>query len=302
MTKASLWALACVAAPLITLLPSVGASRAWSTAPCPEGNTHDEAPSLICEGLTEKQLCSQAAVDLTPSGGKEPCAATIDYAGKINTNASDPCYVPRPLGVGEYPPFDERVLYQDRVTQYAYFDSVQRECKQYKVNDKVGPGCAPFKTLHSCTYHCRDYSNSKLDEVETELEEEGVQIGKFLFHAIIMLYMCFGLALVCEDFFVAALEIIIDKLKLPPDVAGVPQRLSLSGSLKTFPDPCLCRSYLYGSRFFVTGANWCFAAFCAQLRSCTSYGGRNCSWQPWLYFSCLTPGTAVSLQTKPTHM
>ena len=32
--------------------------------------------------------------------------------------------------------------------------------------------------------------------------------------------MCFALALLCEDFFVAALDIIIIKMDLPPDVAG----------------------------------------------------------------------------------
>ena len=33
-------------------------------------------------------------------------------------------------------------------------------------------------------------------------------------------YVCYALALLCEDFFVHALDIIVEKLGLPPDVAG----------------------------------------------------------------------------------
>jgi hypothetical protein len=243
--------LACAAVSLLAVLPSVHASRAWTTEPCPDKGSNDEAPGLICEGLSEAQLCSQEGVELVETGNQK-CVATLDRAGRTNKNISSPCSVG---DVGEFPPFvPDRALQQDSVSQYAYFDSRRKECVQYAVNEKVGPGCAPFATLHSCTYHCRDYSENKLEEVEKELEEEGVEIGLFLFHTTIMLYMCFGLALVCEDFFVAALEIIIDKLKLPPDVAGasrVPWRCGYAAELTLAT--LSCRSDLYGSRIFISG-------------------------------------------------
>ena len=49
-----------------------------------------------------------------------------------------------------------------------------------------------------------------------------------------MVYMCFALALLCEDFFVSALEIIIEKLGLPPDVAGATFMAAGSSSPELF--------------------------------------------------------------------
>jgi Ca2+/Na+ antiporter len=57
-------------------------------------------------------------------------------------------------------------------------------------------------------------------EVEQTLFQDFSQWPTFLLHLFMMGYACFGLALVCEDFFVASLDIICEKMALPPDVAG----------------------------------------------------------------------------------
>eukprot|EP01045_Picozoa_sp_COSAG04_P006671 COSAG04_NODE_332_length_16554_cov_392.698590_14_plen_800_part_00 len=99
---------------------------------------------------------------------------------------------------------------------------------------RVPQGCAPFQTEGACTFACEEWDNSKLEELEEELEAEAKEWGLFLFHFFIMFYACLGLALVCEDFFVAALEIIIEKMKLPPDVAGATFMAAGSSSPELF--------------------------------------------------------------------
>ena len=86
----------------------------------------------------------------------------------------------------------------------------------------IDQGCVPFVSLASCTETCHEFEDTEeeITEALEELGEEGIHILEFLYHFAIMIYFCLGLALVCEDFFVASLEIIIEKLKLPPDVAG----------------------------------------------------------------------------------
>lgn len=44
--------------------------------------------------------------------------------------------------------------------------------------------------------------------------------GAILFHIVGILYMFYALALVCDEFFVPSLDVIADKLKITPDVAG----------------------------------------------------------------------------------
>ena len=57
------------------------------------------------------------------------------------------------------------------------------------------------------------------EEGETIFEDMGL-LPEFLEAFLITGYVCYALALLCEDFFVASLDIIVDKLGLPPDVAG----------------------------------------------------------------------------------
>merc|ERR1719262_1670980 len=44
--------------------------------------------------------------------------------------------------------------------------------------------------------------------------------GAVIFHCIGLLYMFVAIAIVCDEFFVPALEVISDELQLSPDVAG----------------------------------------------------------------------------------
>ena len=125
-------------------------------------------------------------------------------------------------------------LMQEKDTEYTYFDPNERKCVKWPAGTRVPQGCAPFASEGECSFACREYDENELAELEEELEEEAVELGEFLFHFFIMFYMCLGLALVCEDFFVAALEIIIEKLKLPPDVAGATFMAAGSSSPELF--------------------------------------------------------------------
>lgn len=134
---------------------------------------------------------------------------------------------------------------QQRVegTQFAYFQPDYNadgtptgtgQCVQWDPGQNIEMGCAPFESEAACSFACREYDSHKAAEIAEELEEEAVEIGAFLYHFAIMFYMCLALALVCEDFFVASLEIIIDKLKLPPDVAGATFMAAGSSSPELF--------------------------------------------------------------------
>jgi Ca2+/Na+ antiporter len=129
---------------------------------------------------------------------------------------------------------EKSTLIQQHNTEFTYFDSDESRCKIWPVDAPIMQGCAPFATEADCSFTCREYDTHKAEEVVDELEEEAVEIGEFLFHFAIMFYMCLALALVCEDFFVAALEIIIEKLKLPPDVAGATFMAAGSSSPELF--------------------------------------------------------------------
>ncbi|KAG8194171.1 hypothetical protein JTE90_002376 [Oedothorax gibbosus] len=50
--------------------------------------------------------------------------------------------------------------------------------------------------------------------------QEQRQTGGVLVHFLILFYACAMIAIVCDCYFIPALEVISDKLKLPPDVAG----------------------------------------------------------------------------------
>ena len=52
------------------------------------------------------------------------------------------------------------------------------------------------------------------------ISDETIRKGGFLLYLVGILYMFFGLAIVCDDYFVPALEVITEKLDLGEDVAG----------------------------------------------------------------------------------
>jgi Ca2+/Na+ antiporter len=171
----------------------------------------------ICPELDEEQRCSMANIthaSYTARGhyGHDPITTTID---KFERYVMD-------------------TLIQEPDTEFTYFDPENGRCVVYPMKESIKQGCAPFATEGACSFACREYDTHKLEEVEEELEEEAVEIGAFLFHFSIMFYMCLALALVCEDFFVASLEIIIDKLQLPPDVAGATFMAAGSSSPELF--------------------------------------------------------------------
>jgi hypothetical protein len=108
-----------------------------------------------------------------------------------------------------------------------YFNSTELACVAVPPGECVY--CIPFRTRSQCTDRCSDLeSGQEKDDERTEEEEELIHREEEFIHSswevagnfFLAGYMCFVLALLCDDFFVAALDIIIDKMALPPDVAG----------------------------------------------------------------------------------
>ena len=50
--------------------------------------------------------------------------------------------------------------------------------------------------------------------------EDELRSGAIIIHVIVMIYMFLSLAIVCDEYFVPSLEVIIDRFKISPDVAG----------------------------------------------------------------------------------
>ena len=171
----------------------------------------------ICPELDEEQRCSMANItgpNYSVDGhfGREDITNTIDVFDRYTRDT----------------------LIQEPDTEFAFFDPKEMRCVVYPPKANIRQGCAPFETEAACSFACREYDTHKLNEALEEAEEEAVELGLFIFHFAIMFYMCLGLALVCEDFFVASLEIIIDKLQLPPDVAGATFMAAGSSSPELF--------------------------------------------------------------------
>lgn len=77
-------------------------------------------------------------------------------------------------------------------------------------------------------------------------------------YVIGILYMFVGIAIVCDDFFVASLEAISEALQLSEDVAGrTLQAVNFIDCCKLRNTDCImsdaaCRGYFHGSRFQCT--------------------------------------------------
>ena len=101
-----------------------------------------------------------------------------------------------------------------------YFNTTTRKCVPVAPGECVA--CIPFVAESGCTDACGALESAEELELEreAEFEEEMLQTWEVVYHFSIAVYVCFALALLCDDFFVASLDIIILKMDLPPDVAG----------------------------------------------------------------------------------
>lgn len=77
--------------------------------------------------------------------------------------------------------------------------------------------CAPPKTEDD-----KEKANKTDDPMfpPDAFSDDQLKHGAIIFHIIGILYMFYALALVCDEFFVPSLEVIIEKLGVSPDVAG----------------------------------------------------------------------------------
>jgi hypothetical protein len=251
---------------LLLLAAVATADRPWKYTACPGKQEQGNHAGVMCKGLSEAQLCGQDKVTAGSAevvfGDREKhfqrykaMKLTLDLAGSGGCSVSDPqftkvtdpyvdpklgkklrqkCYCEAENKCSQYPPYTSENIQQEWNTRYAFFNTVTKSCEEYGRDERVTPGCVPFTNMEKCSLACHKYSSHTAGELEEEAEEDAIEITKFAYHAFIMLYMCFGLALVCEDFFVASLEIIIDKLKLPPDVAGATFMAAGSSSPELF--------------------------------------------------------------------
>lgn len=188
-----------------------------------------------------REACIKPARETTRADGTVICEQRIFSGGRFRMESHERVLVTN--SIDRFYQFVGENLQQTQDTEFTYFQPVydasgvhtgKGKCVPWKPTENIEQGCAPFASEAECSFTCREYDSNKMAEVTEELEHEAVEIGSFLFHFAIMFYMCLGLALVCEDFFVAALEIIIDKLKLPPDVAGATFMAAGSSSPELF--------------------------------------------------------------------
>lgn len=82
--------------------------------------------------------------------------------------------------------------------------------------------CAPFPLIEECRRVCEDHDR------DWQLSSDFIQ------NVFIALYACYGLAICCEDYFVSSLEILIEKMQMPADVAGATFMAAGSSSPELF--------------------------------------------------------------------
>ena len=80
-------------------------------------------------------------------------------------------------------------------------------------------------------------ANRALSGATTECKEDAVMVLPYL---LIILYMFFGLAIICDEFFEPALSTISERLHLTPDVAG---KFLPASNLQQFTIP-LCDTHI----------------------------------------------------------
>jgi hypothetical protein len=100
--------------------------------------------------------------------------------------------------------------------------SDESELTGFTVEDSEGNVCKTNATTEiegtnktSCCNHPA-YKEFPSDGLSKD-QREG---GAIIIHVIFSLYMFLGLAIICDDYFVASLEQIVEKLQLSDDVAG----------------------------------------------------------------------------------
>ncbi|KAL1514338.1 hypothetical protein ABEB36_003611 [Hypothenemus hampei] len=89
-------------------------------------------------------------------------------------------------------------------------------------NKTIHPNYDVTSTPSPSTYPVSNTTHKKGDPLFPEdlFTEEQLKSGAIIFHIIGVIYMFVALAIVCDEFFVPSLDVIIEKLEIQDDVAG----------------------------------------------------------------------------------
>jgi Ca2+/H+ antiporter len=82
--------------------------------------------------------------------------------------------------------------------------------------------CAPFTDEADCNAVCVNHDSHELN------------VLSFMWNVFVAVYACYALALCCEDYFVASLEVLIERAGVPSDVAGATFMAAGSSSPELF--------------------------------------------------------------------
>ena len=85
--------------------------------------------------------------------------------------------------------------------------------------DNCNDGCIVRRSVSSSSVD-EESSDSGSLYPENIFTQSQMRNGGFLLYIFCLFYMFCALAIVCDEFFVPALEVIIDKLQITEDVAG----------------------------------------------------------------------------------
>ena len=121
----------------------------------------------------------------------------------------------------------------DIATNYNYNYTFRSQCEADKCNavdvsegacdllqEQCSEGC-PWDQPAECTYLRVDAKADQTGNVANlGMTLDQLRSGGILVQVLLMIYMFVGLAIVCDEYFVPTLEIVVEKLSLSDDVAG----------------------------------------------------------------------------------
>ena len=85
----------------------------------------------------------------------------------------------------------------------------------------TGPSSGAAEAIEAeSTWTRRKLMESENSFPDDAFSKQTLENGAFMMHAIGMLYTFFALAIVCDEFFVPSLEVLVARLGIPEDVAG----------------------------------------------------------------------------------
>ena len=135
-----------------------------------------------------------------------------------------------------------------------YFNATTRKCVPVAPGECVA--CIPFVAESGCTDACGALESAEELELEreAEFEEEMLETWEVVYHFSIAVYVCFALALLCDDFFVASLDVSVAAPFASPFRSLKRKRLHTDHHLKDGPAARRRRRHSHGRGHVIAGA------------------------------------------------